>query len=128
MLPAEELVSLVKCSVLEELDLSGYDLTKPSTMLSLIDFFKQNSSMTHLKLFTRRLHEIQCAPLQKQLLHALCNNQALTDLSVDPKAASILASFVDKVNYERHTMRIQPLTIHTDKDFYELVMRTWNHA
>ena len=128
MLPAEEFLSLVKCSVLEELDLSGYDLTEPSTMLSLIDFIKQNSSMTHLKLFTCRLHEIQCAPLQKQLLHALCNNQALTDLSVDPKAASLLASFVDKVNYERHTMRIQPLTIHTDKDFYELVMRTWNHA
>ena len=128
LLSGEVFLQLVQCSTLEELNLSGYNLTEPSTMLSLINLLEQNSTMTHLKLFACRLHELQYAPLRKQLFQALYNNQSLTDLSVDPETASVLAGFVDKVNYKRHVMGSRPLTIHTDRDFYELVVRNWNHA
>ena len=128
LLPAEEFLSLVQCSSLEEFDLSGYNMTEPTTMLSLVNFLKHNSTMTHLKLFACRLDELQHAPLRKQLFHALCDNQSLTDLSVDPRTASILVGLVDKVNYERHTKGSPLLTIHTSSDYYKSLMTMWNHS
>ena len=127
-LPAQEFLHLAQNSCLEEINLSGYNLTEPSTMLSLVKFLESNTSTTHLKMIACRLHEMQYAPLRKQLFHAMCNSQSLTDISVDPETAAVLTGFVDRVNYERFTKGHQPLTVHTDHDFFELVVRNWNHS
>lgn len=127
-LSPEEYFSLVQCSSLKEFDLSGYNLTEPSTMLSLATFLDQNSSVSHLKLAACRLHELEHAPLRKQVFHALCNNKTLTSLSVDPETASVLSGFVDKVNYKRHTKGYMQLRIHTITDAFDLVVKKMKHA
>ena len=127
-LPVERIFQLAQNSCLEELNVSGYNLTEPSTMFSLAHLLQHSTTITHLKLFACRLYEIAYAPLQKRLFQAMCKNQSLTDLSVDPETASVLAGFVDKVNYQRSLKGYTPLTIHTEQDFYELVMRNWNHS
>lgn len=127
-LPAERIFQLAQNSYLKELNVSGYNLTEPSVMFSLVNFLELNATITHLKLFACKLYEIEYAPLRKLLFQAMCKNQSLTDLSVDPETASVLSGFVDKVNYQRYLKGYQPLTIHTKQDFYELVMRNWNHS
>ena len=128
LLPAEDILSMVQQSSLRNLDLSGHNMTEPLTMHSLITFLQTNRTVNHLKLNVCRLHELNFAPMQKELLDALCNNPTLTDLSVDPESASAFSSLVDKVNYERHTRGTAFLTIHTNTDFYDLTVKPMSHS
>lgn len=127
-LPPEDLLPLVQQSSIHDLDLSGHNLTEPSTMHSLVTFLKNNRMVNHLKLNVCRLHELYFAPMQEELFNGLCNNGTLTDLSTDPESASVLSSLVDRVNLERHTKGIPFLTIHTITDSYDLTVRTWSHS
>ena len=128
LLPAEDILSMVQQSSLRNLDLSGHNMTEPLTMHSLITFLQTNRTVNHLKLDVCRLHELNFAPMQKELFNALCNNPTLTDLSVDPESASTFSSLVDKVNYERHTRGTAFLTVHTNTDFYDLTVKPMSHS
>ena len=128
LLPAEDILSLVQQSSLQNLDLSGHNMTEPLTMHSLIIFLQTNRTVNHLKLNICRLHELNFAPMKKELSDALCNNPTLTDLSVDPESASVFSSLIDKVNYERHTRGTAFLTVHTNTDFYDLTVKPMSHS
>lgn len=128
LLPAQDILSLTQNSSLTMLDLSGHNLTEPTTMLSLVQFLKHNSTVAHLKLNVCRLHELKYAVLQNEFFSVLCSSGTLTDLTVDPESASTLSSLVDKVNYERHQQGSPFLTLHTVTDPYDLVVRMWTHS
>ena len=128
MLPVEDILSLAVYSSLEELDISGYNITEPIPMLSLINFIKQSTAILCIKLCACRLQELEYAPLQKQLFQAICNNPNLNEISTEPETASFLTGFVDRVNYERYTKGIQPLTMYSNKNFFELLLQMWNHS
>ena len=128
ILPVENILSFAAYSSLDELDISGYNITEPIPMLSLINFLKQSTVISLIKVCACRLQDLEHAPLQKQFFRALCNCPSLTEISTEPETASFLAGFVDRINFERHAKEMQPLIMSSNKDLYDLLLHMWSHS